>query len=80
MGTAKSQNRRYRRETLPWNEEEKDKLIEKIREKREKIVGFKEQIIQKIQIRDVPGENKREQNKQNKITKNIREENFPELI
>lgn len=80
MGTAKSQNRRYRRETLPWNEEEKDKLIEIIREKREKIVGFKEQIIQKIQIRDVPGENKREQNKQNKITKNIREENFPELI
>lgn len=77
MGTAKSQNRRYRRETLPWNEEEKDKLIEIIREK---IVGFKEQIIQKIEIRDVPGENKREQNKQNKITKNIREENFPELI
>lgn len=45
MGTAKSQNRRYRRETLLWNEEEKDKLIEIIREK---IVGFKEQIIQKI--------------------------------
>ena len=48
MGTAKSQNRRYRRETLPWNEEEKDKVTEIIREKREKIVGFKEQIIQKI--------------------------------